>query len=84
MAALYAFAVLASAFLHHDVECHLTSRTHCTSCVFSHGTAGLVAARTPPPVAPPSHHEPVARRQHLIPASAPLFFGSDSSPPPAA
>jgi hypothetical protein len=30
---LYALVVALGPFLHHDLACHLKSRTHCTSCV---------------------------------------------------
>jgi hypothetical protein len=30
--ALYAFFLIAAPFEHHDIECHLKSPQHCTSC----------------------------------------------------
>ena len=35
------FVLVGSAFAHHDLNCELKSRTHCTSCVFSQGSAGV-------------------------------------------
>ena len=32
---LYALVVAIGPFLHHDLACHLKSRTHCTSCIVS-------------------------------------------------
>jgi hypothetical protein len=46
---LYAVVLLAGPLLHHDLACHVKSRTHCTAClttVTPSGTqeaAGLVA-----------------------------------------
>jgi hypothetical protein len=46
---LYAIVLVAGPLLHHDLVCHLKSRTHCTACVTSttasgtQDSAGLVA-----------------------------------------
>jgi hypothetical protein len=46
---VYAIILMVGPILHHDLACHLKSRTHCTVCVVSvtapgtHGSAGLVA-----------------------------------------
>src|SRR5262245_66003533 len=44
IALLYAFVLVAAAFSHDDLNCELKSRTHCTSCVFSQGSAGVAAS----------------------------------------
>jgi hypothetical protein len=47
---LYALVLMVGPILHHDLACHVKSRTHCTVCVVSvtapgtYGTAGLIAA----------------------------------------
>jgi hypothetical protein len=47
---LYALVLMVGPILHHDLACHVKSRTHCTVCVVSvtapgtHGAAGLIAA----------------------------------------
>ncbi|HEX2445876.1 MAG TPA: hypothetical protein VHJ77_18160 [Vicinamibacterales bacterium] len=49
-ATLYAIILAVGPVLHHDLACHLKSRTHCTVCVVSvtasgtQGSAGLIAA----------------------------------------
>jgi hypothetical protein len=80
LALLYAFVLVGAAFAHHDLNCELKSRTHCTSCVFSQGAAG-VAASLPVPLlpAPEAVAVTVERRPDLHSVS--LFFGTDSSPP---
>lgn len=46
---LYAVVLLVGPALHHDLACHLKSRTHCTSCVIgvsapgAQGASGLLA-----------------------------------------
>jgi hypothetical protein len=79
---LYGFVLLASGFAHHDLECHLKSRTHCTSCVFTQSSAG-VATATPPPPRPRPQPSLIARDAQPIVGSVPSFFASDSSPPSA-
>ncbi len=50
---LYGLTLLAGPFLHHDLACHLKSRTHCTTCAFNlsasgiEGESGLRAADLP-------------------------------------
>jgi hypothetical protein len=83
LAALYAFVLLGSGFEHHDLECHLKSRTHCTSCVFSQAAAGVTAAHAPAPILPRPTTTLVVRDATVAVQSVPLFFGSDSSPPVA-
>jgi hypothetical protein len=34
-AGLYAVVLLGTPFLHHDLDCHLKSPTHCTACTAS-------------------------------------------------
>jgi hypothetical protein len=80
LALLYAFVLLGAAFAHHDLDCELKSRTHCTSCVFSQGSAG-VAASVPTPFLPAPHAVPVTIEVQTSACSVPLFFGTDSSPP---
>jgi hypothetical protein len=47
---LYALILVVGPVLHHDLACHLKSRTHCTVCVVSitapgeQGSTGLIAA----------------------------------------
>jgi hypothetical protein len=36
---LYALVAVVGPFQHHDLACHLKSRTHCTSCVVSASVA---------------------------------------------
>ena len=49
-AGLYAVILVVGPVLHHDLACHLKSRTHCTVCVVSitapgaQGSSGLIAA----------------------------------------
>jgi hypothetical protein len=80
LAILYAFVLVGAAFAHHDLDCELKSRTHCTSCVFSQGAAG-VAASPPVPFLPAPHAVPVTIELQADVHSVSLFFGTDSSPP---
>jgi hypothetical protein len=41
---LYTLVLLVGPALHHDVACHLKSRTHCTTCVVSVSASGTPAA----------------------------------------
>jgi hypothetical protein len=49
-AGLYALVLVVGPVLHHDLACHLKSRTHCTACVISitapgeQGSTGLIGA----------------------------------------
>ena len=80
LAFLYALVLVGSAFAHHDLNCELKSRTHCTSCVFSQGSAG-VAASLPVPFLPTPDAVTVAAERIVDLHSVSLFFGTDSSPP---
>ena len=80
LACLYAFVLVGAAFAHHDFNCELKSRTHCTSCVFSQGSAG-VAASLPVPFLPTPDAITVAVERAADLDSVTLFFGTDSSPP---
>jgi hypothetical protein len=80
LALLYAFVLLGAAFAHHDLDCELKSRTHCTSCVFSQGSAGI-AASVPVPFLPAPRAVPVTVEFQAQACSVSLFFGTDSSPP---
>ena len=80
LAALYAFVLIASAFLHHDFQCHLKSRTHCSSCVFSQTAAGVEAQAPVPELPGPDVQSLVLVTLPLV-SPDPLFFGTDSSPP---
>lgn len=80
LACLYAFVLVGAAFAHHDFNCELKSRTHCTSCVFSQGSAG-VAASLPVPFLPTADAITVPADQAVDLHSVTLFFGTDSSPP---
>jgi hypothetical protein len=79
-ALLYGFVLLAAGFAHHDFECHRKSPTHCTSCVFSQGSAG-VATALPAPLVPAPRPVTIALAPQPKTRSALLFFGTDSSPP---
>jgi hypothetical protein len=79
-ALLYAFVLLAAGFSHHDATCHRKSSTHCTSCVFSQGSAGI-AATVPQPFLPAPRPVPITLSLENPASSVPLFFGTDSSPP---
>src|SRR5262245_42849529 len=80
LALLYAFVLVAAAFSHHDLNCELKSRTHCTSCVFSQGSAG-VAASLPVPFLPAPQAVAVTVEFQADVHSVSIFFGTDSSPP---
>ncbi len=47
---LYSFVILAAAFEHHDLLCHLQHPQHCTACAASQ-PSGDPHALTPPQVA---------------------------------
>jgi hypothetical protein len=49
--ALYAFFLLATPFLHHDLACELKNPQHCTAC-----TSSVLGADPNPPVAPGASH----------------------------
>ena len=80
LALLYAFVLIGAAFAHHDLDCELKSRTHCTSCVFSQGSAGIAAA-LPVPFLPALQAIAVIVDLQTDVHSASSFFGTDSSPP---
>jgi hypothetical protein len=80
LALLYAFVLVGVAFGHHDLSCELKSRTHCTSCVFSQGSAG-VAASLPVPFLPAPNAVAVAAEHPVDLHSVTIFYGTDSSPP---
>ena len=80
LACLYAFVLVGAAFAHHDFNCELKSRTHCTSCVFSQGSAG-VAASLPVPFLPTPDAITIPAERAVDFRSVTLFFGTDSSPP---
>ncbi len=80
LAFLYAFVLVGAAFAHHDLKCELKSRTHCTSCVFSQGSAG-VATSLPVPFLPAPDTVAVAAEHPVDFHSVTIFFGTDSSPP---
>ena len=80
LALLYAFVLIGAAFEHHDLDCELKSRTHCTSCVFSQGSAG-VAASLPVLFLPAPQAVAVIFELETAVHSVSLFFGTDSSPP---
>ena len=40
----YALVLAAGPLLHHDLVCHLKSRTHCTSCVAGLSAPGLTSS----------------------------------------
>ena len=80
LALLYAFVLISAAFAHHDLDCELKSRTHCTSCVFSQGSAGI-AASLPVPFLPAPHAIAVIVELQTDVHSVSIFFGTDSSPP---
>jgi hypothetical protein len=80
LALLYAFVLIGAAFAHHDLDCELKSRTHCTSCVFSQGSAG-VAASLPVPFLPAPQAIAVIVELQTHVHSVSIFFGTDSSPP---
>ena len=80
LALLYAFVLVGAAFGHHDFDCERKSRTHCTSCVFSQGSAG-VATAVPVPFLPAPQAVTVTVELETLAGSVALFFGTDSSPP---
>ena len=80
LALLYAFVLIGAAFAHHDLDCELKSRTHCTSCVFSQGSAGI-AASLPVPFLPAPQAIAVIVELQTDVHSVSIFFGTDSSPP---
>ena len=80
IAFLYTFVLVGAAFAHHDLNCELKSRTHCTSCVFSQGSAG-VATSLPVPFLPAPRAVAVFVELQADLHSVTLFFGTDSSPP---
>jgi hypothetical protein len=45
--ATYALILAAGELQHHDLACHLKSRTHCTSCVSGVSQPGVAAAGQP-------------------------------------
>jgi len=51
-AASYVLVLAAAPALHHDVVCHLKSRTHCTACVSGVSAPGTVSALCEAPVQP--------------------------------
>jgi hypothetical protein len=80
LALLYAFVLVGAAFAHHDFDCERKSRTHCTSCVFSQGSAG-VATTVALPFLPTPQAVSVTVELETVAGSVALFFGTDSSPP---
>jgi hypothetical protein len=80
IALLYAFVLVGAAFSHHDLNCELKSRTHCTSCVFSQGSAG-VAASLPVLFLPAPHAVAITVELQAEVDTVSFFFGTDSSPP---
>ena len=80
LALLYAFVLIGAAFGHHDLNCELKSRTHCTSCVFSQGSAGIAASLPVPFLPAPQAIAVIVELQSDV-HSVSIFFGTDSSPP---
>jgi len=47
LAFLYAVVLAASPALHHDLDCHLKSPTHCTACLANAPAPGAAQVGTP-------------------------------------
>lgn len=82
VAAIYALLLGVGELQHHDLACHLKSRTHCTACISGVSGPGLAAAQQPTP----HGLQPVGRVDAVLQpfALAPALAGSQGRSPPAA
>jgi hypothetical protein len=76
----YVTVAQAAAYLHHDAQCHRTSRTHCPSCLFSVVASG-VADDDAPAGQPLRPAEPLLGLDPPACVFVPVVFPSDRSPP---
>ena len=77
---LYVLVLGAGPFLHHDLACHLKSRTHCTACVLNASISAVDGGHGPQCFGL-SETGPIVRSVAPTPASVHVLRASGRSPP---